>query len=156
MVEWFLKWSHLFWASLSAALVTLAGTWLLSLCLRRGEERRRDLRAFADAVLGCCDILDEIVACYWGSDSGKINGNKMKIMEKQIMAELEKIIGFTSTSSRLSENKKRVLRDILNRIYDKMREDFESSSRVADATKAGSILTEITSIRLEVNEMRAG
>ena len=156
MVEWFLKWSHLFWASLSAALVTLAGTWFLALRLRYSEERRRDLRAFAEAALCCCDVLDGIVIRYWGSDSDETNRNEMKIMETQIMAELERIIGLTSASSRLGEDKQSVLRDILNRIYDNMREDFEASSRVANAAKAGSILKEVTNIRLEINEMRAG
>ena len=152
MVEWF----HLMWASLSAALLTLTGGWLLSDCLRRAEERRRERRAFAEAVLRCCDILDDIVVRYWGTGKGDNNRNEMEVLEGRIKAELDNIVGFISTSSRLAERERTALRGILHSIHDAMSGDFEYATRSASPKRMGSILNAIAKIRFKVNELRAG
>ena len=152
MVEWF----HLMWASLSAALVTLSGTWLLADRLRRGEERRRERRAFAQAVLRCCDILDDISVRYWGRGKDEGNCGEMKLLEAQVKAELDKIIGHVSTSSRLDSNERNDLREILHRVQKEMENDFEYATRSANPKMVGFILGAIGRIRFKVNEMSAG
>ena len=146
---------HLLWASLSAALVTLLGTGLLANWLRRNEERRRERRAFAEAALCGCDILDDIVVRHWGTDRDDENRSEMEILRKRLMAELGKIIGLIAIS-RLTQDEQNALSGILNKIYDKMLHDFEVCPCAASAARVGDILAEVIRIRLEVNKMRAG
>lgn len=145
----------LLWASLSAALVSLAGAWLLAERLRVNEEWRRERRAFAEAVLRCCDALDDLVVRYWGAGRDEGNWQAMGIVRRQLTLELEKILGLVSVS-RLSRAERDALRVILDRLYEKMLLDFDSCPCPASAARVGDVVEWVTRIRLEVNKLRAG
>ena len=123
--------------------------------LRRNEERRRERRAFAESVLHCCDILDNIVADYWGVDRDEKNRDSMKVLEQRLLAETQQILGLT-TVSMLDDGERAALRGIMHSIYGEMCGDFESYPSAANTARMGFILADITRIRLEVNRMRAG
>ena len=82
-----LAWYHLVGASLTAALVTLAGHYWMSRCDRRSRARR----VFAESVRQCCEELEDAAIRYW---AGGENEEDTVIQAAKIKAALMKMSRF--------------------------------------------------------------
>ena len=144
-----LAWYHLLFASVSAALVTLLGHWLMA----KRDERRRARRAFAQSIHKCCEELEEAAIRYW---AGKNDEEDAPILAAKMKAALMKMIRFINAKPRvIDEEVRRQLELGWFRAQKTTGGKFETQKGRSDPERAALMVGIITAVRAEIAGMMA-
>ena len=118
--------------------------------MTKRDERRQLRRAFAEAIIQCCDEMESAAILYWTEDAPGTEA-----LVGKMHAALHKTIRIIETSSCISDDEKEHLKGYWKFIHRALLRNFEIEDRKMDAEKAMQVVGVITDIRCEAGKMRA-